>query len=494
MLEGDYLNMRKGLAWVGALMTAFMLPCSAASYENYIYTYDGVAVREPQAYLPGRIVDGEEIGVGQLREPQDLFVAENGDVAVADTGNNRVLLLDGNFRLKEELADLGNGITLSGPRGVYIRDDYLYIADSGNRRLVCVSLVDLSVVVYDKPTIPIQEDLEFIPVKVAVDSAGRIFVVCEGVNQGMLELDAQGEFVSFYGAIKVSPTPMQIFWRRFMTEEQLNALESIIPTEYSNLDVDEEDFVYGTISALDPQQLYNNVLSQNNSSSQMPIRKLNPVGRDILRKNAFYPPVGLLDPVFEDGVPAMSRFTDVCVGHNGLYAVLDAAGGKVYAYDNDANLLFTFGSIGSTSGSLGQPSALDVLDDGRYLVLDSLYGQFVEYRPTDYARLVLEASEDYFNREYEQAEAKWQEVVQYTANSDLAFVGMGKAQLRLGKYGEAMEYFRLGHDQELYSKAFNEYRNQWVSRHFTAIATALLLLAVLGFAVWLVRHRRRRKA
>ena len=55
-----------------------------------------------------------------------------------------------------------------------------------------------------------------------------------------------------------------------------------VPTEYSNVAIDSEDFIYATTTTFNQSDLINNPDRVN------PIRKLNSLGDDILIKNGYY--------------------------------------------------------------------------------------------------------------------------------------------------------------------------------------------------------------
>ena len=46
-----------------------------------------------------------------------------------------------------------------------------------------------------------------------------------------------------------------------------------------------------------------------------------------------------------------------------------------------------------------------------------------------------------------------------------------------------MEYFELKHDAQNYSKAFKQYRKQWVEDHIVLIVIVLLVLILVPFGI-----------
>ena len=46
-----------------------------------------------------------------------------------------------------------------------------------------------------------------------------------------------------------------------------------------------------------------------------------------------------------------------------------------------------------------------------------------------------------------------------------------------------MEYFKLKHDAENYSKAFKQYRKQWVEDHIVVIVVVILILFLVPMGI-----------
>lgn len=61
--------------------------------------------------------------------------------------------------------------------------------------------------------------------------------------------------MGYIGAPKVQYSLIQMLWRKISTEKQLSQMEQYVPTEYNNIAIDSEDFIYGTIGTLDADKL-----------------------------------------------------------------------------------------------------------------------------------------------------------------------------------------------------------------------------------------------
>lgn len=103
-------------------------------YETYNYDYYEDIKYTPAAYVPDGTVTGDVIGCGNFSSPQDLNTDADGNVYIADTGNNRIVVTDSDFQLKtviEGFLNDGKEDNFSSPNGVYISENgYLYVADT----------------------------------------------------------------------------------------------------------------------------------------------------------------------------------------------------------------------------------------------------------------------------------------------------------------------------------------------------------------------------
>ena len=107
-------------------------------------------------------------------------------------------------------------------------------------------------------------------------------------------------------------------------------------------------------------------------------------------------------------------------------------------------------------------------------MLDESKNSVTVFTPTEYGMTIYTAAELYQNGEYEKSADEWRDVMKMNANYPLAFRGIGRAIMRENKFEEAMEYFRLAHDNENYGRAFKLYRKEWVEKNVWWI---LLILA-----------------
>ncbi len=451
-------------------------------YENYTYDYEINPWREPQAYIPDGTISGETLGISGFNDPSDVFVAGDGQIYIADTGNNRIIVLTDDYSLTgiiDQFENHGSMDHFNKPEGIFVtKEGHRYIADTENKRIVVLDSGNRLITIMEEPAFNVDSSLIYMPVKIAVDDAGRIFVISRHFNMGMIELDKSGQFTSFFGAITVTAGVVNRLWRRIATQQQRDKMIQNVPTEYSGNDVDEEGFVYGTIGT---------------ENSAQPIRKLNSLGIDVLRRMGAYPPRGDINASYdEDGWPVRTSLADICVGNFGIYSVLDSTRGRVFTYNNDGSLMYVFGAIGNRAGTLLQPKAIDQTASGEFLLVDGALDQIVRFKPTVYAAMINEAVEFQYHRDYDHAKQKWLQILQYTSKSELAYVEIGKVYYRNGEYATAMDYFKLGNDKVWYSNAYKKYRRIFLNRLFDAVLNTSIVILVVLMVSWIFYARKKR--
>lgn len=465
---------------------------AAPAYESYTYDYWGNVVYAPHAYLPENIIDGSTLGIGDLNTPSDLFVSRDGRVYIADSGNNRIIVTDKNWNVLAEIKSFennGKSDTFKNPQGLYVtKDGHIYVADTDNGRIVELGPSGEFIREIGPPKADIiPADFVYKPMKLVLDEAKRIYVIAQNVNQGIIELNADGSFQGYMGASRVIPNIADYIWKMISTREQRAGMVLFVPTEYNNIYIDDEGFLYVTTSALSDSDIQNAINFRSADDRVAPVRRLNLTGTDVLRRRGFFPPVGDIRFPYIGSVRGASMLVDVVVDSTtGIYSVLDRKRGRIFTYDNDGNLLYVFGGIGEQVGTFKSPAAIERLGD-KILVLDSKLNNITVFSITEYGSLINEALYLHHTGKYEEASDKWRQVLRYNSNYELAYIGLGKSLLRQDRFAEAMECFRLGNKRDLYSKAFQHYRKKTVEQNFGWIVGGIVLATA---AVWLISKYR----
>lgn len=457
---------------------------------SYTYGYDyWTDVQEsPDAYRIKTVIDSVSLGVDNLNgvkmaKPQSLYVRNN-DLYVVDTSNNRILQIEYKdlqyslVRVIDEVKGTENS-RFSSPYDVFVdEENNIYVADYGNHRIVMMD-EDLNLIrEYLKPEdSTFDQGQDYLPKKLTVDVAGRVYVLATNVNKGLIKYEADGTFTGFIGANPVRVSTAEYIWKRyFMTKEQRAQSTAFVPTEYENIYIDKDGFIYATTTTFSEYDLKSDVAK--------PIRRLNGLGQDILIKNDWYPPIG--DLWWAEGDSTYygpSRMTDITVFDDDIYVALDRIRGRLFGYDSQGVMLWAFGTRGGTNGAFVRAIALEHMDRD-LLVLDEVKNSITVFAPTEYGNMIYGAYQKYNEGDYEGSAEVWQDVLKMNANYSLAFRGIGRAIIREDKFEEAMEYFKMAHDEENYGRAFKLYRKEWVEKNvgwvILILALVLIVPLVLG--------------
>ena len=459
------------------------VPCAAvfAGPSNYTYNYDfwNEQVASPDAYRPGAYILGSALGIGNFLDPQGLFVRDS-RIYICDSGNNRIVVLEadesGGYAVTRVVSFViidGEESPFSYPMDIFeTRDGFIYIADTNNQRVLKLDSAWRYISAIIKPEDQsIGENAEFLPVKLAVDFAGRVFVQARNVNKGLMEFDNRLSFVGYMGANKVQVNIIDYAWKLISTQAQKARMDLFIPTEYNNLCLDRDGFMYVT----------------NSSGQTDPVRRLNAMGQDILIRNGYEDPVGDLAYGNAAGISGRSKFIDVAAMDNDSYACFDRIRGRIFMYDFQGNLLYAFGGVGNREGYFVQPVALEKMGLSLF-ALDSRTAALTRFDLTRYGKAINSALGEYQAGRYESSAEQWETVLKMNGNYDLAYIGIGRAALRQGDYKKAMKYYKLKRYSDGYGKAFQLYRKQWMEVNLWKILLALgLLTAVPPLVKFVIR-------
>ena len=453
-------------------------------YDTYVYDHWEYIVFTPAPYVPGNTISGVSLGIGAFNDPQGLFVAHDEAVYIADTGNNRIVILEPDLLTVRDVITTfnndGRTDSFNRPRGVAVSTDGLiYIADTENRRVLAIDGNEVVKTIANPKSEMFADDFDFVPLKVTVDFAGRVFVIARNMFQGIMTFNAEGDFIGFYGTINVSITLWERFWRAISTQEQRARQQLFIPTEFTGLDVDPAGFVYA---------------SNIDGAGEQAVRRLNPNGEDVLRQGINEHVGGdlLTWPASPSPFSGPSNIIDVTYRGNGMYSLLDSRRGRIFTYDYEGNLLYIFGGMGQQAGTFRQPTAIAV-QENRMLALDAVRNEIITFNQTLYGELINKAVSLRYDGDEAKAVETWREVLKLNENFELANAGIGKAYLTAGDNSTAMYYLRLGMDRQNYSIAFRRWRNDILKDNIGWILTAAVG-GIFGYVIILAIVRRRRGA
>ncbi len=455
----------------------------AAEGASYSYTFDGTSVNResPDPYYVELFFSGDSIGTTAFNSPQGMFVKDD-MIYVVDTNNNRIVLVQyeaGVATYVDEIVEFtgntANDInTFNKPNDVFVdANNHYYICDTQNERIVHLDEnYNLVKEIYKPDDVTVSDSSKFYPMKVVTDRSGRIITLGKGYNEGFLQFDIEGDFIGYLGANKVTASAADIFWKSIATDEQRAQMTLFVPTEYNNMYLDHEGFIYATTDVFNNADL--------TSGTTNPIRRLNAIGNDILIRNGVQRVIG--DVNFYDinvAMPLASRFQDVTVLENDVYFVIDRIRGRIFTYDSQGNMLYAFASTGYKVGYFQYPTAIESMGY-RILVADEKTNGITIFNTTEYGELIYKAMDEYTLGNYQESADYWREVLALNGNYDLAYVGIGRAYLLQEEYEEAMKYFELQFQKASYSSAFILYRKEWIEDNIGLIVFGIVALAAFG--------------
>lgn len=451
---------------------------AAEPYQPYQYNSYSESVPSVAGYTVAATYNAAHMGVEYLETPSDIF-CEGDTTYLLDAGNSRILVLDRELRTQKILDRFVYGdqeLTLKNPKGLYVQDGRLLIADTDNRRVLESNMNGVVARVIEAPGGDDSEGylakLDFKPLKAIFSGKNDVYVIVENCYYGILRFNLDGRFRGFYASNMVEGTLQQKLdqlWKRLLTTEQQKYISNYVPSDYSSMATDKEGFIYTSTSK--------------NTGSQKEIQKLNTQGANILTGDNSANLLNKLDYGDKERIiyrktSQDSKLIDVTVSEKGIITALDQTKNRLFFYDQDSNLLFIAGGNGDQKGLFRLPVAVDYIGED-VLVLDSDKESITRLTPTRFGDLVLQATYYSSMGQYAQAVEPWQQVLQMDANYEAAYRGIGKAQIENGDYKAALVSLRKGQDREGYSKAYKVVRNDILRENFYVVLLVIAAVVVL---------------
>ncbi len=475
---------------IGVLTLLAPITASAYySYDTYTYSLEGWYMNSPDAYVPSEIVDSDSMGLTlAIDDPKDITVDSDENIYIADATNNRIVVLNNRYKQRYIISEFVNehGVedALASPNGVFVTDELIYVADTDNSRIAVFDKEGKFVETIGKPiSKEISVDDLYRPIALAVDAAGRMYIVSSTTYRGIIAINKEGEFQGFIGAQKSSLSAWEIFWRKFQTDEQRKYSDSVVSTEYNNITIDDMGLIYVTTSSIDEAAQQNAITGKDKSGDYAPVKKLNTAGDEILDRNGFWPPSGEVKvnekqtTTDATAITGPSKIIDVALGPEGTWSIIDEKRNKVFTYDEEGRLLFVFGDQGTQLGNMQSIQAITYMGD-EMLLLDKTADNITVMKRTDYGDTLINAIKNQRERRYDEAENDWLEILKRNNNFDAAYVGLGRAYYRDGRYEDAMDMYKFAYDTENYSTAFKYYRQEWVSKYALIVPIVVVVVAV----------------
>jgi tetratricopeptide (TPR) repeat protein len=492
-----------------AILLLLIAPLSASAGVQYLTNSrdsQGRLIWTQPAYYPVGIIgsglmapDKNKTGSmvpSPMQAPKDVFIDKNDHIYVADTGNSRIVEFDPDGKWLHYLTVPES--PLNKPEGLFITPNGdIYVADTGNKRVVRLNAEGKLLKEFKRPDSKlIPESFKYDPIKLVVDKRGFLYIATLGGYQGLLQLDPEGNFQSFYGANATSLTALDKLKKALYTKKMYANEISKLPGSISSVDIDADGFIYTTTSG--------NVMSNQ-------VKKLNIRGNNLLAKDD-----GGNSRKFGESRPFEIRMSsakgtspqliDLTVDINGNITVIDSQFKILSQYDANGNLLYFWGGLSADTttqfGAMKNPNAIDSNSSGDLIVLDGQEGTLQRFRLSEFGQLVNKANQLTLQGRYEESEKPWQDVLHYVSYFMPALIGLGKAAYKKGDYELARHDYIEGGSHMGYSDAFWQIRLVWFQAHFSVIATtfiiavtALLLFEKLSRqSLWRMAWRNRKQS
>ena len=414
-------------------------------YQTYTYASSRQQLIQTQdAYLPLSLTT--QLGTFTLSSPQDVFVDAQDTIYVADKGRKSII----QYNLQnDEAIEIGLGV-LNEPTGVHVDDaGAIYVADFANKKAYQFVNIEGEFIVQNEYVKPLNspffgDDDPFDPTKVVTDRGGNVYVLLAGNVNGLAQFKNDGEFFGYFGGNRIPATIENTIRSLLFDEETRRNFFQIIPKPVYNVSIDQSGLI---LTSTKDQDGY---------------LKLN-----------------IANVIYNQSVWGFNTVEDIAVGpYNTIYTLTSE--GYIVEYDPNGSVLFLFSgpdAIGQ-KGLFKRAKGIAIDSRNNLYAVDEQTGALQIFIPTDFADLVHEAIDLYFDGKYAESLVPWQNVLKMNRLFDLANQGLGDAYFALQEYESALTYYRLARDTRGYSNAYWEVRNQFLLANGNTFVIILILVGV----------------
>ncbi len=401
---------------------------TSAPYDTYAIGPNGRPIKTQTAYEPAGTIN---LG---LSRPEDLYMKDD-VIFIADTGNKRILkyYLDGTFEVF--ITDLDE------PTGVHVDlEDFVYIADKGARAVIKYDKNGNKIKTFNKPTEPIFGSSPYIPLKVVTGPKGILYVVGEGSTAGLIQLSYNGEFQGFFGANETKMSFVQKVANFFKVSSAKN-----IPISPSNVAIDEKGSIY-TVS----------------NTQRDKLKKFNIASEAILKlstRNTTFNSIHI------------NEFSNIYVLSNE---------GIIMEYDSYGQIIFSFGGLDTGTRRLGLlVNPVDITTDSanNIYILDKGLNEIQIFQRSEFAALVHEGLKN--NKDGIYDIEQWQEILRMNSLFSVANSAIARAEYRSHNYSDALNYYKIAGDKVGYSEAYWQIRYDFLQKNMLSILIVIISLTVL---------------
>ena len=445
--------MKKFITILLGFMFTLLVILSFGNHMNVLNASDGVPydtmtlgtnsrlVYTQTAYVPYGILNEKDNVL--LNAPKDMYIYDD-DLYIADTGNKRVVIIstDGTFKGSFTNASF-NEIT-----GIFVNADNIYIADKSAKSIFVFDHSFNLTNTYTRPTeVMFGKTTPFVPTKIVVAESGLMYIVGEGSTNGVITINKYGEFMGFVGINTTTFSLRKYLYNFFVNNASLANQKPSAPT----------NITIGTNG---------NIFTTNVNIAET-FKRLNISGNNTLDADTYYP---------------TEEISDITVSDNS-YIYISTFDGNVYEYDKNGKLLFKFNTMDrgnlNVLGLTARIDSIEVDKNGNIFTLDATNNNIQMYQSTPFVSILHDAVDMYNDGKYLQSKDLWEVVLKENNNFALAHTALGWAYFKEDNYDRALEEFYLAKNYSGYSQVFWEIRNVWIQKNTGWVLLALVLLIII---------------
>ena len=156
-------------------------------------------------------------------------------------------------------------VAFNAPEGIFVDDNEdMYVVDTGNSRIVHMSKDGQLVEIFYNPESQLVGGAPFTPTKILISNTGYIYVVR---GEAIMAIDGNNEFRGLYGQTKIGYNLAENLVRIFGSEQQKISMKRRTASSYINITLGDDGMIYATSF----------------DRKEGEIKKLNSVGNNIYR-------------------------------------------------------------------------------------------------------------------------------------------------------------------------------------------------------------------
>lgn len=400
-------------------------------YKTYTIGPKNKLIETQTAYEPaGKITYN-------LNSPEDMYIKDD-IIYIADTGNKRIL----KYNIETNQFELFKDGFLQ-PTGVHVdENNNVYVADKEAKAIYIYDELGNHHKTLQRPLEPIFGQALFVPMKIVTGPRGVIYVVGDGSVGGLIQLNQNGEFQGFFGANETKTSFIQKMAKFFNVRTSKN-----IPVSPLNVAIDDKGSIY-TVSVMESNKL----------------KKFNIASQPILK------------------ITEEENYNSIFINDfNNIYTITNE--GIIYEYDSFGNLIFKFGGKDKGTRRLGlfvTPVDIVVDSENNIYVLDKALNEIQILQKSEFTALIHEGLKSFKEGIYNIEE--WEEVLRMNAMFSLANSAIARAEFRNQHYSESLNYYKIASDRTGYSESFWQIRYNFLQTNMVLILV-ILLGVIMAFRV-----------